>query len=495
MTQLDARSAATSRLRRTVGLAAIALSIVVQPASAGIAVTSPPPGSGVREGVVFYYETVSAETPLSKFGRAAIVITANQGGAQEDKNVRDARERAAVARIHAAGALAYRYLNLYWMPSGVEYQGLDIGQRPDLAFCRAGTTPLLGRTTGSSINSVRWYFLDLNERATRNYLSSVVLSIRDVWGYDGVFVDRGAAALAGGKDATGSDVWDAISTCTKDPIAGGRTLADAFVAMIGQAKSLGLRVIVNYGSSPYDVGSAPALRPDPRDPHCRAHKWSKCRTLNDVWSKIDYVLDEAPVPSVSSAGSTEYREGSWAIDTLQNQANERDATHPGKVIGLIKNANGSSAAARSREVLYQWARVRLYNLKVAINTGDDGCSAAPSGDVCWRYGDIAGDPWPGLASVELGRPVDKAPFRVACAAGSTTHCIWIRRYEAGMVMLNRSSSTRTSGRVPLALASCRYIYRVAEATFLSPNTCVTSVNRTLGPWTGVILEYDRDGLG
>ena len=60
-------------------------------------------------------------------------------------------------------------------------------------------------------------------------------SIRDVWGYDGVFVDRGAAALAGGKDATGTDVWDAVSTCTKDPIAGGRTLADAFVAMIGQA--------------------------------------------------------------------------------------------------------------------------------------------------------------------------------------------------------------------------------------------------------------------
>lgn len=452
------------------------------------------PGSGFREGVVFYYQNITSATPLSKFGSAAMVITSSQDGLIDDQATRDANERAAVERIHAAGALAFRYVNAYWMPRGGEYEGLDIWANQGFIFCRSGSTPLLGRVAPDprSGEMAEWYFLDLNERAARNYFSATYFPrVHETWGYDGVFLDRGSAALKGGTDSAGADVWHVKSTCTQDPVVSGRKLSDAFVSLAGQAQAIGLDVIMNYGTSPFGRGPGPRMRPDPRDSDCRAHRWKRCRILEDVWSKVDFVLDESPAPSVPAAGSREYRNGDWAVDRAENRANETDARHAGKVIGLIKNANTSNATTRTNEVMYQWARARLYDLQLAVNTGDDGCS--PGVSACWRYGDAKGGPWTDLASVELGAPRDRVPFVVACDSGSSVRCVWVRRYRWGMVMLNRSATTRSTGFVNLGLGDCRYIFRVREQAFLEPNNCVSRLKRTLGPWSASVFEYDRDG--
>jgi hypothetical protein len=483
------------RLRRLAILPLGLTLLVAQLLPPSISAAGPGPGSGVREGVVFYYQRITPATPLTKFGRAAMVITVGQDGESDDQATRDAKEQAAVERIHAAGARAYRYVNAYWLPRGAEYDGLDIWSNPGFIFCRSGWSPLLGKLVqdSGSDSTTEWYFLDLNERAARNYFSATWFPrIHQTWGYDGIFLDRGAAALQGGKDAEGADVWDRVSTCTHDPVVSGRTMADAFVSLASRAQAAGLDVILNYGTSPYGRGPKPRLRPDPRDHECRVHHWKRCRILDDVWSRVDYVLDEEPAPNVPEPGSLRYRSGDWALDKAQNLLNETDE-RAGKVIGLIKNANTSDAGTRASQVLYQWARARLYDLQMAVNTGDDGCPNSGTGDFCWRYADAGGDPWPDLASVELGAPFGSAPFAVSCDPGSSVRCIWVRRYAWGMVMVNRSGTTRSSGRVKLALASCRYIFRVREQAFADPNTCVSSIGRTFGPWSARVYEYDLDG--
>lgn len=475
---------------RSRALALLASLIVVFSAAAPASAI----GWNQREHFIFYYLPITSSTPLAKFGNAKVVVTSTQYSVSDDETTRDAKEAAAADRIQAAGALAYRYVNPYWMPRGREYQGMDIWENQDFIFCSSGSTPLQGRWVDTDEDTVDdgpevdeyWYFLDLNELDARNYFSDWFDEIKDEWGYDGVFIDRGAAAFQGGKDIGNNYIWHVESTCSGDPVIEDRRFADAYYGIVNQANLTGLQVMLNYGTSPF---TDPQLRPDPEDADCRSRTWGSCTVLSDIWNAIDWVLDESPVPNVPDDSSTNYQEGNWTEDETQNADNEAD----GRVVGLVKNANDSSDSTRKAQVFYQWARAALYDQPLAVNTGDDDCPFADPDDVCWRYGDPNGNPFPDLANSTLQNAQGSAPFTVACEGGSSTACIWVRRYGWGMVMLNRSSSTKASGNVSLNLASCKYIFKVSEQAFVSPNNCVTSVNRSLGAWTGIVLLYDEDG--
>ena len=68
------------------------------------------------------------------------------------------------------------------------------------------------------------------------------------------------------------------------------------------------------------------------------------------------------------------------------------------------------------------------------------------------------------------------------------HCLWFRRYQAGMSLLNVSSVARTEV-LPLGVSGCRYVLDLYTKRSIDGGKCVTSVSVSLGPWEGHPLEY------
>ena len=52
-------------------------------------------------------------------------------------------------------------MQAYWFADGDSYDGIEVTERPDWAFCLDGDTPLVARTDAKGN---KWYFLDSNER-------------------------------------------------------------------------------------------------------------------------------------------------------------------------------------------------------------------------------------------------------------------------------------------------------------------------------------------
>lgn len=320
------------------------------------------------EGWVWYYQHV---TPAdgAKFAGARVVVVADQ-----------ADDGAAIATIHARGALAYHYVNVYWYPGARLYEGVDMSQDQGWAFCNAGSQPAVGRVK----DGVPWYYADLNEQGMYDAVLAYLRSLRRA-GYDGVFFDLGTAALANAA------IGGRTSTCTAQPVAPGATFADAFARTVRAAAGLGLHVVLNYTTRR-------PLRPD-------------------VAAVVQRTLYETP-PDATLAGfeaAFRRRRAEQAAWPARRYVEEVETSRPGDRAGAY----------------YQWAQAALWRVGIAVNTGDDACAASVSTAGCGRYGTF-----PELTAVSRGAAMDAAPSSRRCARGSAVACLWVRRWQRALVMVN-----------------------------------------------------------
>jgi hypothetical protein len=403
--------------------------------------------------VALYYQRIRSASDLSKIGKVDIIVTPRQGQ----------NERAVVQAIHDHGSKAYRYVQSYWDPAGSSYDGLDIGQHMDWAFCKAGSTPLVGRVQGGH----KWYYLDTNEKAVRDYFRTFLAQLHED-GYDGVMFDRGLAALTG-DTADNPGIWHRSSTCSSDPVKTGATFSDGYVGVLSEVHDAGLKLFLNYGYSPFDPDFP--FRPDPRDPRCVKGNFANCHHLSDAFPYIDYFLDE---------GGAHPKDVLWSHDFQANMANEKDTRFGGRVVVQItqQTLGGDVSPAA---VLYQFARIRLFNVPVSLFTGDDGCS--PGAKICNRPG-----LFPHLATADFGTPLTDAPEKSGCVAGSSVDCVWVRRYSQGASILNVSDRT-VSTTLTLGTSKCVRVTDLDSGKALAGGNCVTSLKLTLGPWTGQPVMY------
>lgn len=416
-----------------------------------------PAATGAPENPALYYLPIRNQADLQKLGPVNLIVAgagnARRGGADIAK------------MIHATGAKAYIYQQTYWFPQNRGHQGLNISRHPDWQFCANGNQPLVATRNGE-----QWVFLDMNESRVQQFLSSQFKEYKAA-GWDGVFFDRGGVAL-GALDQD-PPVWHVQSTCTEKPVRPGATFSDTWVDVAGLVRQAGLSEIVNYGLSPFDP-SAP-MRKDPRNQNCVDDK-EPCPTLDDAWKDATYVLDEAPAHP---------RDVNWATDFTANSANENDPQHPNRVIGLI--TVGTLGGDLSRQnVFFEWARVKLFDMPLAIAVWDRGtaCADAEPGDGC--RGLVT---YPELSSIRLGTPIDKKPQSSECAASGPPNCVWSRRYEGGASVVNVSDRTVQGYTLKLGTDGCRYVYDVWTGATLSANKCVDQVSLDLGPWSGRPLSY------
>lgn len=422
-------------------------------------------GGGVRN-VTFYYDGRTPLRPgadLGALGSPSIVVTTPRPD-----------ETGAVRAIHERGALAFRYIQFYWAPSHGMYEGIDLGRNRGWAFCGSGDEPMLGRTTSPAKGEpVKWYFLDVNEHGLRRTLSRILQRYRDL-GWDGVMLDRGGAATQNAVDYEGRPVWYARSSCTQDPYRPGARFADAYMGMLPLIRRAGLKIMVNTGTSPFDPEIP--FRPDPRDQACRARNWASCHFSRQDWQRGDIMLDE----SVSFP-----RDVRWRRSFISNQRAENAARAGRYTVGLITTYTLGGRAHQTRsDVFYEWARAKLFNLPMAVNTGNDNCDGSRAG-VCNRFGS-----YPELVDADFGDPTTTGPSPSLCQQGSRVQCVWKRNYTRGINLVNVSPEVRLT-TIRLDNAECRYVYDVFANKPLANNTCVSRFPVLLSPWTGRPLLYSR----
>ena len=135
-------------------LAACTIAVVaafVTPAAAPAA--TPAHGLAGVGNWVWDYEQIGP-TDAAKFRGATGVVTTTQKDTP-----------AAIAMIHTSGALAFSYLNVYWLPLGRLYDGIDLAQHPDGSSAARSGVPLpAGRDRARPATRVTWAYPDLNER-------------------------------------------------------------------------------------------------------------------------------------------------------------------------------------------------------------------------------------------------------------------------------------------------------------------------------------------
>jgi hypothetical protein len=384
-------------------------------------------------------------------------------------------EAVAVRRIHELGAKAFRYIQFFWFPEGRKYEGINISRNINWAFCKDGATPRVGRETPKAGGGTeKWYFIDGNEKGVQAAAAASLQQVKEA-GWDGVMFDRGYAALTGSEPAVAA-IWAAKSTCTNKPTGSGRTFADGYLDLVAQAKPKGLDVLLNYGRSPFDT--LVPMRPDPANPACQRHDWASCRPLSDVWDKVALVLDEAPAHP---------HDEQWDADFVANQRNEQDPAHGGNVVTLITEGTLGKGNYNKANVYFQWARIKLFNLPIAVGTGSDGCISSATGKresgICNRQG-----AFPELTDLALGHPLSPQPTSQACDAGSKIHCVWQRTYSSGVVVVNPSPSAKTV-TVALGTTGCRKVKDIATGQAIEGGKCVTTVTLEMAAWSGHPLQF------
>jgi len=407
--------------------------------------------------VFFYQRIVTGDETL--FTGADAVVTSHQ-----------ADDADAVATIHAAGARAFKYLDFYWYPGDRMFEGIDIGAHLDWAFCSTGSTPLVGRT----LNDVNWYFLDANERPAREALFAYLETLKAL-GYDGIFADRGSASLNG---PPGALPWKA-STCTGDPVSTKRRrFADVYVNVLRQvSRTVGLRILLNYGH-PY---TGVRLRPNPSNPHCRGvGSHAKCTYRSDIWKWIDQDVDEHRVGLTGP--------GSFDADYDLGRIAERHVS-PAGVSRVIREVK--TTTRNKNRVYYHWARIRLFQVAMFVNTGDDRCVTSTRPGPCFHQGT-----YPLLTRARLGRPLGPRPVGLSCRSRSPTSCVWLRRYARGMTVLNPSHRPRRLRDVPMRASGCREIEDLYHSTlsasaFLAGGRCTDTLSYLMPPLSGRVLMYHR----
>ena len=145
---------------------------------------------------------IPVANPDGELGTVSLIVTGKTAG------------RTAAVAIKQTGAKAYRGVQAYWFADGDSYDGIEVTERPDWAFCLEGSTPLVARTDRGRQQVV----LPRLQRA-RGVSDAFGARMDDLRkeGWDGVFFDRGFAALTGRDDAK-NPTWNKVSTCTEDPV-------------------------------------------------------------------------------------------------------------------------------------------------------------------------------------------------------------------------------------------------------------------------------------
>ncbi|MGZ4712016.1 MAG: hypothetical protein ACXVJ7_13230 [Acidimicrobiia bacterium] len=423
-------------------------SATVPASSSTTTATVASPGAATPENVAFEYGAIHADTDLRRLGNVTMVVTSRQ------------RDPRAVEAIHRIGAKAYRYVQTYWFPARPDRDGIDLTAHPDWGFCKSGSAPVIGhRAPGGEPLT----YLDMNERAVRDFLRVRFAQLRQQ-GWDGVFLDRGFAALTG-IDTEPAGIWNRTSTCTAQPVTPGATFSDSYLGVAGDVRQAGLELMFNYGVSPFDAKTP--LRPNPRASQCATLPNPQCPRLDDGWTNANWILDEAV---------THPRDENWAEDFAANSANEHDPAHGGHVVGLITQALMGGDESRAA-IFYEWSRARLFAIPMAIGTGSGGCGNVAPGSICNRRLFV-----PELASTTFGPPVEPAPVAIDCDPGSTIHCTWVRRYQRGIVVVNARDHA-VSVRIPVGTA-CRKLTDVFTGSPLAGGGCVTQVDVGLPAWSG-----------
>jgi hypothetical protein len=424
--------------------------------------------SGGVKNVTFYYD---GATPLAGSSRAT--LTASLGKPAIVVTTPKSDEVGTVEAIHSMGAKAYRYVQFYWAPHDADYEGINLQQHPEWAFCRSGATKSLGRTTEGGAE--KWYFIDANEKAVRAQFKTILAGFK-ADGWDGVMFDRGEAATQYAENMAGHSVWDQKSTCTSSPYQRGARFADAYVNMLGLAHQVQLQAMMNNGKSPFDPVTP--MRPNPANAACQASKWAKCKFLSDAWSNLDLVLNETAVSP---------KDVNWAREFTGNQRSERNSAHARRTVALITTGSLGGASHQTKaNVYYAWSRIKLFDVATAVNTGDGGCPTGSKSGVCNRHG-----VYPELVDTLFGAPQTTAPVSQGCVSRSKIHCVWTRRYTKGVNVLNASSTPRSGAKVTLGFATCRYVYDVYAQAPMAGNKCVKSVAVKLPAWSGRPLKYSK----
>jgi hypothetical protein len=410
-----------------------------------------------------YYQTIQKRTNLPRLGTADIVVTV-----QQRQN-----ERITVRRIHSFKAAAFRYVQAYWSPTDKAYDGIDLRQHEEWAFCMDGDTPLKGAAGGKA-----WYFLDANETGFRNAFLSQLKRIKRQ-GYDGVMFDRGYAALTGHDDPA-PGIWNKSSTCTDHPIRPGGTFADGYVGLMRLVHRAGLKLILNTGKSPLHPDNR--FRPNPRDTNCGPVAGPKCGRTHYGLEFVDYFLNEAPAHP---------RDAQWHKDLVSNRAAEQNKEFRNRVIGLITAGTLGGPEPKDNlsraNVFFQFARVRLFDVPVSVGTGDRPCKTDLP---CNRIG-----VFPELTGVQFGPPLANGPTKSDCDAKIKHRCVWTRTYEGGVVLVNLTDEAHTVQVKAFRGAdrTCRYVRDLYAAKVLADGKCTRRVAIELPPWSGRPIRVYPDG--
>jgi hypothetical protein len=463
------RPARLLRRSRTVVVVVTAVAL----AAAGLALVSTSHGPDRRAGatvepgpnVAFWYQPITASTDLTRLGHPRVVVHFSPTNRPE-------AERLAVDRIHeATGGAAYRYVQLYYLPVRGRLMDLRIGRHREWGFCSSGSTPVYD--TSVKVGPDRWMLVDTNERSLVDAFRRYLLLVKS-WGWDGIFLDLAHRALTQG-------VWDQVSTCTHHPVVAGRTSADAYAALVPLARSLGLQVMVNAGP-PADPGMP--MRPNPRDAACRAGDWDRCSTIDDVARSANWILHE---------GASDWSDDRFWRNDVQALASDEayERHHDGARVVALGVYRGPAADAASH-IAYQWAVMQLYAVPAAFGTGVDRCGIAATATIdtaCNRGGLVP----TALEDAALGPPLDPAPLTRSCA-GDGWHCVWIRRYRDGMVLVNDTAGALRTG--PVAVGderTCRPVRDLVTGGTVPGGTCARSIDLRLAPFSARIPSYRGAG--
>ncbi len=370
---------------------------------------------------VWYYQRITPPDAVKFDGATAVVTTTQRDTAT------------AIATIHSTGALAFSYVNAYWLPLGSIYDGVDLAQNPGWQFCnRAGVPMPAGRATGPPGAQRLWLYPDLNERGMHSAMVAHLKGLK-ASGYDGVFFDRGVVALRRGR------MPDRISGCTANPVRPRATFAQAYARIVRDAHAIGLQVVLNYGSAP-----------PPRN----------------VAGAIDRVMQEdAPRASPGTDLAT-------AFARRQVESN--------RSIHYVEEVKTNSPDDRAGAFL-AWAEVALWPIDVDINTGDNGCDHVLPPAPCYHYGTF-----PELTSVQRGDPLRDAPSTRECVHRSPIRCLWVRRYSEAIVAVNE---TREAIRTVISVGpACRGVTDVWAEQPVDQGSCLRRIRVTIPPHSGRVYQ-------
>jgi len=434
-----------------------------------------PPGPGrpaprAPENVAFVYHPFSEmRTRLHLIGRPRDIVWAQFPSQEPDPP--------AVAWSHRIGARAFAYAQFTWFPetdqAGVgPWMGMTVEDRLRWRLCDAKGRPLSDADDGDGLQHPgrRWWYLDANERGLVEAMVAHAARFRAV-GYDGLWVDVTGRGFNG-------PFAGVRSGCTETPVQRGVDAASALVQLLRTIRGrTGLRIAINFNGIPGD----PLARLDPRTR----------QPVRDLAPVVDWALHENGAhPKEVPIGSTHpaIRALLPTFDRLAWRAHDVAQHYPGQgrvvVMAKPRLPLGSTPAellARRRQERYLWALGKLYGGPVVVNTGWDFCAGFPRAVNCNRTG-LA----PDLVNLRLGRPLDRTPTPLRCTGPS---CLWVRRFEFGMVAVSAYGTPPRAAVVPLGVPGCRRVAAHGGGR-VEGGRCVTFLTvRTGDPEWGHIYLY------